>query len=214
MTTPEQSDHGLYLDLLRHGEPVGGRRYRGGIDDPLSERGWKQMRNAMKRVHGHQVVWTSPLSRCRDFAQALAEERSLACRVEPAFEEIGFGEWEGRTARELAETEAEAQRRFWADPIHCTPPGAEPLPAFRERVADGLRRLREAHDGQHVLVVGHGGLIRVLMLEALRLPLEAFTRIQVPYASISRLRLDPDPEVSPILMFHNGPAYVDGSSGP
>ena len=32
------------IDLIRHGEPVGGRRYRGQIDDPLSEKGWKQMR--------------------------------------------------------------------------------------------------------------------------------------------------------------------------
>ena len=31
------------IDLIRHGEPVGGRRYRGHIDDPLSERGWQQM---------------------------------------------------------------------------------------------------------------------------------------------------------------------------
>jgi len=28
------------IDLLRHGEPVGGKRYRGQIDDPLSEKGW------------------------------------------------------------------------------------------------------------------------------------------------------------------------------
>jgi len=35
------------LDLMRHGEPVGGRRYRGQMDDPLSEKGWAQMRNAV-----------------------------------------------------------------------------------------------------------------------------------------------------------------------
>jgi iron complex transport system substrate-binding protein len=35
------------LDLMRHGEPVGGRKYRGQLDDPLSEKGWAQMRWAV-----------------------------------------------------------------------------------------------------------------------------------------------------------------------
>ena len=35
------------IDLIRHGEPVGGRKYRGQIDDPLSDKGWTQMRQAV-----------------------------------------------------------------------------------------------------------------------------------------------------------------------
>ena len=32
------------IDLIRHGEPEGGRAFRGhSIDDPLSEKGWQQM---------------------------------------------------------------------------------------------------------------------------------------------------------------------------
>lgn len=208
------TDPGLYLDLLRHGEPVGGRRYRGSIDDPLSETGWRQMHAAAERIRGHEAVWTSPLSRCREFAEEMAGRARIPCRIEAGFREIGFGEWEGHSAADLARSQPEAQARFWADPVHATPPGAEPLVDFRARVAAALENLQEEHPRGHVLVVGHGGLIRVLMLEVLQLPLEAFTRIQVPYASVTRLRLDPDPQASPMLLFHNGPAWVDGSNGP
>jgi iron complex transport system substrate-binding protein len=41
------------LDLMRHGEPVGGRKYRGQLDDPLSKKGWAQMRRAV----GEHCPW-------------------------------------------------------------------------------------------------------------------------------------------------------------
>jgi len=59
---------GMIVDLLRHGEPVGGRRYRGQTDDPLSDKGWKQMWTAVAGQQPWQVIVTSTLSRCREFA--------------------------------------------------------------------------------------------------------------------------------------------------
>ncbi len=31
------------IDLMRHGEPIGGKKYRGQSNDPLSGKGWEQM---------------------------------------------------------------------------------------------------------------------------------------------------------------------------
>ena len=59
------------IDLMRHGEPVGGRRYRGQTDDPLSEKGWQQMWDAAGEFRGWQHIVTSPLQRCAAFADAL-----------------------------------------------------------------------------------------------------------------------------------------------
>ena len=59
------------IDLLRHGEPIGGRRYRGHIDDPLSEYGWSEMWHAVSGETPWQQIITSPLRRCREFAEAL-----------------------------------------------------------------------------------------------------------------------------------------------
>ena len=80
-----------HLDFLRHGEPVGGRKYRGQTDDPLSDKGWQQMRAATAGEQAWTAVVTSPLSRCRDFAEALARERALALGVDERLKEVGFG---------------------------------------------------------------------------------------------------------------------------
>ena len=65
------------IDLMRHGEPVGGRKYRGQMDDPLSEKGWAQMRAKLTDRAPWQRVISSPLSRCRAFAEALSTEYRL-----------------------------------------------------------------------------------------------------------------------------------------
>ena len=57
------------LDFLRHGQPNGGSRYRGnGVDDPLSDLGWRQMRDTTAGVAGWQRVISSPMQRCVAFA--------------------------------------------------------------------------------------------------------------------------------------------------
>ena len=86
------------IDLIRHGEPVGGSKYRGQTDDPLSEKGWAQMRAALVGHQPWEVVVTSPLVRCRAFAEELAARLALPLEVDARLMEIGFGEWEGRTA--------------------------------------------------------------------------------------------------------------------
>ena len=61
------------VDLLRHGEPEGGQMFRGAVDDPLSLRGWEQMRAAVGDCRDWNTVITSPLIRCAAFARELAE---------------------------------------------------------------------------------------------------------------------------------------------
>ncbi len=112
------------IDLIRHGEPVGGKRYRGQIDDPLSEKGWQQMWVAVGEHHPWDVIVTSTLSRCRDFAEALGERHGIPVETDARLMEIGFGEWEGRTAAELLAEDPQRLQRFWSDPLNHTPPGA------------------------------------------------------------------------------------------
>ena len=66
------------IDLIRHGEPVGGRKYRGQIDDPLSDKGWAQMREAVGDHRPWDVIISSSLSRCLDFARELGQRSWIA----------------------------------------------------------------------------------------------------------------------------------------
>jgi broad specificity phosphatase PhoE len=88
----------MLVDFIRHGEPVGGRRYRGsGVDDPLSKVGWQQRWQAVGEPRLEVKLITSPLRRCHDFASALAQRDGLALVLEEHFCEIGMGAWEGLT---------------------------------------------------------------------------------------------------------------------
>lgn len=193
------------IDLIRHGEPVGGRKYRGQLDDPLSDQGWQQMRDAVGDHCPWQAVLSSPLRRCAAFAEELTERHGLPLHFDGRLMEIGFGAWEGKTAAELLADDPARLANFWRDPLNHTPPGAETLPAFRTRVIAGWDALLEHHAGQHVLVVGHAGMMRMIIREVLEMPLERMFRLQVGNAAISRIRIDGSgDEALPQLVFHNG----------
>lgn len=178
------------VDLLRHGEPLGGSRYRGQVDDPLSERGWQQMWEAVDAATGWQRIVTSPLLRCREFALQLGERLDVPVHAEARFREVGFGEWEGRTRAELEQLQPGQVQRFYRDPIAHRPAGAEPLDAFIARVSEAFVELLDRYAGETVLVVAHAGVIRAILAHALEIPPASMYRIHVPNAGISQLRTD------------------------
>ncbi|MFP4683391.1 MAG: histidine phosphatase family protein [Ectothiorhodospira sp.] len=188
-------DVAFTLDLLRHGEPAGGLRYRGnGVDDPLTPKGLHQMWDAVGgRAHPGgpwDRIISSPMQRCRSFAEELAACLNLPLTLEPALREVGFGSWEGRSHEDVRRNSPEAYRAFFQDPLNARPRGAEPLGDFRGRVSQTLERLETLHRGEHLLVVTHGGVIRAAMCAALDVPLQAMYRVKVPYAGLTRLRRD------------------------
>ncbi len=195
--------HSTIIDLIRHGEPQGGRMYRGQQDDPLSELGWRQMREATEGCCGWQRIVSSPLQRCAKFAAELANTRALPLQVDERFREISFGVWEGRTPAELEAEDPQRMAAFWDDPVVHWPAGGEPFDRFQARIARALDDLLDTHAGEHLLLVAHGGVIRAILFHVLGVPPRNFFRIQVPYATISRLRADGRGH-RPHLVFHGG----------
>lgn len=195
----------MLVDLMRHGEPVGGRRYRGQTDDPLSEKGWQQMWGAVGEFRGWQHIVTSPLQRCAAFADALGDKLALPVTRDIRLQEAGFGEWEGKLPAEICADDAERLFRFKSDPVRHAPPGAEALAAFHRRVGEAWQELLAAHRGQHVLVVSHAGAIRMLMAHALGLPAGHVYRLHVGNAGLTRIQVDWSGDAMlPTLLFHAG----------
>ncbi len=193
------------VDLLRHGEPVGGRRYRGQTDDPLSEKGWSQMRAAVGDRRDWQAIVSSPLSRCEAFARELAARHGIALETDARLKEIGFGVWEGRTPEELTSEDAGLLSRFLDDPIVHAPAGAESLTDFRTRVAAAWDDLLKRHGGKQVLLVGHAGVVRMVLSLVLDIPLPRVFRLHVPNASLTRVRIEQHgSRIFPQLLFHAG----------
>ncbi len=193
------------IDLLRHGEPVGGRKYRGQIDDPLSEKGWQQMRAALGEHKPWQHIVSSPLSRCIAFATELAQKHDLALSVDARFMEVQFGVWEGKTADQLCAADPAVIERFKRDPINQRPDGAERLEDFLARVRGAWNDLLIEQTGKHVLLVCHAGVIRMVLAHALNLPLASTYRIDVPSAGLTRIQVrGVGAAAQHQLLFHHG----------
>lgn len=182
------SDGVVHIDLLRHGETVGGTRFRGSLDDPLTDEGIRQMECAVANAGPWDEIVTSPLSRCAAFAESLALKLRVPLAIDERLREIHFGDWEGRSYAELMATAPLALTRFLGDPLRHPPPGAESVEAFRERTLDALRdRLTPHNLGRRLLLVTHGGVIRVMLCHARRWPLARLLEIDVPHASLHSL---------------------------
>lgn len=192
------------VDLLRHGEPEGGQKFRGAIDDPLSPRGWEQMRAAAGDYREWETIISSPLIRCAAFARALAQQLDRPLEIVEEFTEISFGVWEGRSVAEVHETDPQALGQFWRDPVAYPIPGGEPVTDFDRRIGQAWKALLERYHGRHVLLVAHGGVIRMVLRQLLEIPVRRIWRIEAPFASLSRMRVHCDPEAEPHLVFHNG----------
>ena len=188
------------IDLLRHGKPEGGEIFRGFTDVPLTEEGWQQMRSALEGLSGWQQVVSSPLQRCLDFSESLALDVAVAADLA----EISFGDWDGQSFKAVSEQNKVLFDSFWRDPIANTPPNAEPMLVFCERVQAAFWQAIEDFQGQHLLMVAHGGVIRAVLQHVLKSDVQALTCYEVPYACISRIKVYHDESGSyPQLVFHN-----------
>ena len=182
----------LRLDLLRHGETELGGGLRGSLDDALTQNGWTQMRAAVVAGGPWDRLVSSPLQRCARFAAELGEQLNLPVQLDKDLQELHFGAWEGQSAAALMETDAEALGLFWADPYAFTPPQGEPVSDFAARVLGAVARLHRAYAGERVLLISHGGVMRLLLAQARGLPREQLLNVEVAHASRFSLTVEAD----------------------
>ncbi|BAV76639.1 alpha-ribazole-5''''-phosphate phosphatase [Pseudomonas chlororaphis subsp. aurantiaca] len=180
----------LRLDLLRHGETELGGGLRGSLDDALTDAGWQQMRAAVAGQGPWDRLVSSPLQRCARFAEELGARLALPVTLEPDLQELHFGAWEGQSAAALMATDAEALGQFWADPYAFTPPQGEPVLAFSARVLGAVERLQQRHAGERVLLVSHGGVMRLLLAQARGLPREQLLNVEVAHGALFALTVE------------------------
>ncbi len=152
------------LILVRHGETAGQSsiRYYGVTDVPLSDLGREQVRRAREHIGGetYQGVWASTLCRSWDSARIIAPNHAV--ELESDFREIDFGRWEGLTIDEIEIADPGLYADWQARKPGFEFPDGEPRPAFRDRIARGLARLR-ASGVESALVVAHKGVVRTLL---------------------------------------------------
>jgi broad specificity phosphatase PhoE len=179
------------ISLIRHGTPEGGNLYRGNtIDDPLSDKGWQQMRDAVAGITPWDIVISSPMQRCLAFAEDYADQRQLKVIVEDNLKEIGFGVWEGFSSKQILDKDPQAIKNFYRDPVKFKPENAEPVAVFQQRVSKALQQILTQQQDKRVLVVAHAGVIRAAITATIKAPPEAMYKISVGNAAIITIRDD------------------------
>jgi broad specificity phosphatase PhoE len=154
--------------LVRHGatEWNHSKRAQGQADIELDTEGKRQAIAVAEDLAHVEVdaVYSSDLKRALDTARPIAESHGLEVVVDPEFREIDQGEWEGLHVDEI-------KRRWpdlWGPTRHYTArPGGESPQQVRDRALQALVRIAQAHPGDTVVVVSHGGTIRCISAEAL-----------------------------------------------
>ncbi len=194
------------LYLVRHGEIAGSGqfRYNGQTEVPLTSRGIEQYRALSERLKAEPVAacYTSDLSRCLQGAEMLCAGRGIRPIPRPELRELSFGDWEGLTWSELEERYPKQWQARMNDFVGYRVPGGENLNDLRERVLPVIGEVVERHRGGQALVVAHGGVNRVVLLDALGAPPSSMFRIEQDFGCLNII--DYYPDGNPVVKLLNG----------
>jgi broad specificity phosphatase PhoE len=182
----------LKLILVRHGETYWNkeRRVQGGSSDiELNDVGIRQADRLALFLRNEKVsaVASSPLKRATSTGEAIARRHQLPLQVDDGLREIEVGQLEGLDASTLSTTFSNFLMRWWQGGGAERLPGGESLVELQERSWASTQRLLAEHADGTIVVVSHYFVILAIILRALDLPLNNFTKFKVDPASISIL---------------------------
>lgn len=187
MREKEQSTRIIFV---RHGEtdfPLD-RLY---CDDkespPLNATGMVQAEAAAMRLSNASIdaIYASPTQRTQMTAKAIVKKNGGEIITNDAFLERRFGEWDGLYFDDVEKNYPEGYRAWKEDPLNFAPKGGETIGDLLVRVKMGVNTVLASHAGKTVVIVAHVGPIRVMMAEALKMPLIGYRQLRIDYASSS-----------------------------
>ncbi len=174
--------------LMRHGDTGQIGRYIGSMDIGITDKGSRQLAEIAPfiGIMDFDLVLVSPLRRCLQSLEILG----LEGEKEPLLREVDFGYWEGKTFAEIAK-EYPASIEQWANDKDFAFPGGESLPAFRNRIKKVAARLYN-ENAAAIFLMAHGGVLRALICELLRLPVENYLLFDVAPGYLTEIALHPE----------------------
>lgn len=190
------------LYLVRHGQTDWNAdgRLQGHSDRPLDTLGRIQASAVASRLSTVSLdeIYASDLSRAQNTARAIALYHALPVRTDARLREVGYGRWEGRRISDLAQLYPDAVAGWRTDPPTYFPPGAEHPEDVQARIAGFVEDMRALPDHEQILVVAHGGSLRMLLSIVSPWPDGRGPRAVLHTASLSKVRLGK--EHSTVLM--------------
>jgi broad specificity phosphatase PhoE len=174
---------------MRHGEVRNGgeRRYNGHIDIDITEKGVEQMHRLAGLLAGKPIsaVYCSDLLRTVKGAEIISKRIGIGYTAVRQLRERSVGAWEGLTAEEIKQRYPEEYAAWRADLLNYRPPNGECVYDVRDRIIPVYSKLLNAHAGQEVAMLLHGGVNRVILADALGLDLKNLFRIEQSFGALN-----------------------------
>jgi len=209
----------LKLILVRHGETYWNdeRRIQGGDSDiELNDTGLEQARKLAAFLENEPVaaILSSPLQRAIATAEVIASHHQLPVEIDQGLRELKVGELEGMSVSNLSTTFSQFLMQWWQDGGAVKLPNGESLVELQQRAWKAVERLLERHktnpghnegnEGTTVVVVSHYFVTLAIILKALSLPLDCFTKFKVDLGGVSILEIQ---DYGPRLVTFNDTSY-------
>ena len=181
----------MKLFLARHAE-TGDKykdRYIGATDVPISEVGGVQAADHLaERLSTYTVTgcFCSPLLRCRQTAEIIKGKTGCEIIIENDLAEVDFGRWEGATFAEICRRDPKMVDQWSNNALGFTFPEGEYNQHFYDRINNQVDRLLRCGQDS-VLVVSHGGVIRVMICILLGLSFHEYLLFNIKPAAFSEL---------------------------
>jgi broad specificity phosphatase PhoE len=196
--------HGATANNLARPPVLQGR----GVNLGLSPEGLRQAQKTAEFLRDRPLAaaYSSVLARAVETALIIAAPHGLEVKQLEAITEVDVGQWEGRRWTEIAQTDADAYRRFMEDAGAHGYLGGETLAQVEARVTPALREVMASHLGQRVLVVAHNVVNRAFLASLLQLPLSRARILRQDNGCVNVIRYR-DGEVEVVTMneiFHLG----------
>jgi len=188
----------LRIYLVRHAKTDWNDKeiWQGNVDIPLNEGGFAQAEKLAQRFSKLSIsaVYTSPLLRCYQTAQKIAENFSLSPVVEADLRECEISLWNGLTMKETLERYEPAYREWSTNP-EAKIDGVESLGAVQRRVVQAITDIVKYHQDQDVVVVSHAIAIRMIVCWVLELPIPLHKNFRLENASVTAVEFSSKPRI-------------------
>ncbi|MCM0081083.1 histidine phosphatase family protein [Geomonas sp. Red32] len=173
--------------LVRHGEVDPSHCYNGHRDVDLTERGVEQYHQLKPRLEQGRIsaCYTSDLTRTVRGGQILGGHLGLDPVKVRELRELDCGAWEGLSLTEIMEKRPDEWAARLADLAGFRGHGGESVGQLAGRVLPALREIVERHRGEEVLVVAHGGVNRVILMDVLGAPLANMFSVEQRYGCLN-----------------------------
>jgi len=135
------------------------------------------------------AVYCSDLGRALDSAEIIANPYDLKPLVVPELRERNFGVWEGMTFNEIRELYPSEFDAWASDPLKHSPVNGESTVEVFHRVMGALDIIMSKYSSEspadHIAVVAHGGVNRIILCHLMGVPLENIFRIEQDAAAVN-----------------------------